>query len=838
MDISQNSGSMRRKDRDGCMKIRKAVTGLALILSLMASLALGGCDGKVVSPESSSATVSGGTGEFTGISGSTGTGGSKDVSGTSSKNNASGTKSSSSGSGSSQSNPTVPANDKRIPAAYGTAQWKPFGTAAIYSAKAQNTHINQLTPASIESKDGRSHMLVNGKEVAPVSFFGSHLGGYTELTYETYEKMQKVGANYIYVDVHINISNPNVRYASVKTQLEDVIYAYPDAYLFVRYTPWASASFYGLPNSEDIVFQDGTKPGACSIASDEWIKQAVTMTREMIAYLSQDKEVASHIIGYIPLVNNSGEWFSQGYWEGMADVSEANTRKFREWLKYRYNNDVSALRKAWGNNSVTFETAKVPVTAPGLGANNDTEHLFLLEAEEQIYVDYSLYYCDLTCDRIEQLARAVKLETGGKSLFTTFYGYHCELFGAVSGHYNLTRLLQCKDVDIIGGPVGYEHREATGGIASYMSIFSSVAAAGKMWFDESDYRTYLSKNGETGFSPFANSDELIRGTQKEMAKMMVFGTGTWWADIGAQGWFNDQTFWNEVAELSDLYMKYNKVAAKAKADVAFIVDEAGMALDGAPRNVDFALIRGSRQPIYKSGLNFGYYLLDDLLNGKVEAKMLVMLSCNSLSDSQLQALKKQVQQDGRTVLWMNGFGELTADQVKKLTGFQYSLVEKTGSESLTLPNNSSYGFPGASSFNAQLYDVYTKITAGNGVTTLGTLSGGAPGLSAVKAGKSTQMFYVGYNLTSELLRAVAESAGIPVYAAGNDTYYGNGSLSFINAGTAGNKTLSLPKKSDVYCYYTRRWYTGVTSVTLNMKAGQNELFFIGSKSALQAAGIG
>lgn len=180
-----------------------------------------------------------------------------------------------------------------------------------------------------------------------------------------------------------------------------------------------------------------------------------------------------------------------------------------------------------------------------------------------------------------------------------------------------------------------------------------------------------------------------------------------------------------------------------------------MALDGAHRTVDINLIRESRGPIYKSGLNFGYYLLDDLLDGKVDAKMLVMLSCNSLSDSQLQTLKKQVQQDGRTVLWMNGFGELSAAQVKELTGFQYSLVEKTGSDTLTLPANSGLNFPGCTSFGARLYDVYTKVATGSGVTVLGTLSGGDPGLSAVKVGQSTQLFYVGYNLTSELLRAVA-----------------------------------------------------------------------------------
>lgn len=57
-------------------------------------------------------------------------------------------------------------------------------------------------------------------------------------------------------------------------------------------------------------------------------------------------------------------------------------------------------------------------------------------------------------------------------------------------------MLQCEDVDILAGPVGYSEREATGGIASYMTIVSSVAEAGKMWFDESDYRTYLSKDEE------------------------------------------------------------------------------------------------------------------------------------------------------------------------------------------------------------------------------------------------------------------------------------------------------------------------------------------------------
>jgi len=49
---------------------------------------------------------------------------------------------------------------------------------------------------------------------------------------------------------------------------------------------------------------------------------------------------------------------------GWYDYSEFAKQRFREWLRKRYNNNVSSLQKAWGNSSVTFENAEMPQPLP------------------------------------------------------------------------------------------------------------------------------------------------------------------------------------------------------------------------------------------------------------------------------------------------------------------------------------------------------------------------------------------------------------------------------------------------------------------------------------------
>lgn len=741
-------------------------------------------------------------------------------------------------SGTSSSGTSKPADAGTIiPAGYGTNAWKPFGTAKVFTDKAINTNFNAHAATSLKTVNGRTRFYVNGKEDAPIMYFGAFQSGRTDTVMSSVGHVLDAGANYIIVDVHINVTNANLRYASIKTQLEDVLYEYPDAYLIVRYTPWASPDFYGLDQGHAITYSNGNKPGAVSVASDGWAEAVVQQTREMIAYLSQYEEVASRIIGYTPLVYNSGEWFSMDYWEGPIDVSEVNTQKFREWLKYRYDNDVSALRKAWGNKTVTFDTAAIPSTIAGFNRDaNDNGKLFQLEPEYRAAVDYVLYQCDIIAYRIEQLARAVKLETNDRSLFIVFYGYYTELFSNASGHFNMDQLLNCDDIDMIAAPINYENRNE-GGTGISMTYPNSVNTHNKIWMDESDYRSYFTTEGN-GTSEIKTEDGLFEVMRREMGRLMVEGSGTWWADIAGLGWFDDKEFWVEVEELSNLYVKYNQIAGKSGYDVAFILDEAGSALSGSPWNHFWQLLRVSRHQMAYAGLNFGAYTMTDLLEGKVDADMLVMTTCYSLTAAQQKKLEAQVHKDGRTVLWNLGFGELSGSQIKSLTGMEFTQVSGFNRRSITLRPNNSLKFTGNSTIlNGTIEPVY-KVKTDAGVTVLGSFDDGTPALATKKVGNSTQVFYAGNTWDADLLQGVAKMGGVNVYLDSEDVYYGNDSLAVIHTKAAGRKTITLPKKSDVYCYFTGKWYIGVTEVSLTMDKNTTEYFFIGTQKELKAAGIG
>ncbi len=845
------------------MKQTKRVLSLlccvVLFLTLFAACKQGGestPDGSTDTPGSSTAGTSGsdattdgsGTGVTDTSAGDTGTSGSSgSATGGNSTNQTSPSKTNNTSKTTNKTQAPTQADKKPadvgtiVPAGYGSNAWKPFGQSEIFSAKPLNTNFKTHATTQVKTVDGRTRLYINGKEEAPIMTFVSFAWGAGERTdnaMETIGHMMDAGANYVFVDVHINSANPNTRYATIKTQLEDVIYEYPDAKLIVRYTPWAPPSFYGLSEDHDITYKDGTKAKAVSIASDEWAEQAIQMTREMIAYLAQDEEVASHIIGYTPLVYNSGEWFHYNYWEGSFDISPVNTAKFREWLRYRYDNDVSKLRAAWGDKAVTFETAKIPTTIAGLDRNGgDNGKVFQLEPKYRAGVDYVLYFGDLVAYRIEEFARAVKLETNDKSLFISFYGYFTELFSNASGHFNMDQLLNCDDIDMLAGPVNYENRNE-GGTGISMTYPNSVNANNKFWMDESDYRSFFNKleNG-TPTQEIKTEEGMYNVVRRVMGRLMVEGSGTWWADIGSEGWFNDKDLWVEIKELTDLYLDYNKVVGKAQYDVAFILDEAGASLSGSPWNHFMPLLRSGRHQVAYAGLNFAAYTMNDLLNGKVDADLIVMTTCYSLNADQQKKLEKQVHKDGRTVLWNLGFGELTAAQVKSLTGMDIEIVEGFKRRTINLTANNKLNFPFNGSINNTAITPVTKVKTA-GVTVLGSFDDGTPALSVKTVGKSTQVFYAGNTWSAEFLQAIAKMAGVNVYSETEDTFYANDSLAVIHTNKAGKKTITLPEKSDVYCYFTKKWYTGVTSVTLDMKANTTEYFFIGSQKELKAAGIG
>jgi len=140
--------------------------------------------------------------------------------------------------------------------------------------------------------------------------------------------------------------------------------------------------------------------------------------------------------------------------------------------------------------------------------------------------------------------------------------------------------------------------------------------------------------------------ELVRNLAQEACRNF----GTWWMDLGASGWFNDRRMWVEMARMNALDQAFLTQPAPFQPEVAAVLDERGiccLAADGS--RVTGPGIYEARAALGRLGAPYGQYLSDDVLNGRVWAKLFVFLNAWSLSPE--QRAKPAHATLGRACLW-------------------------------------------------------------------------------------------------------------------------------------------------------------------------------------------
>jgi len=124
---------------------------------------------------------------------------------------------------------------------------------------------------------------------------------------------------------------------------------------------------------------------------DEAIKAIINRYKNHPAYLGFLLQ-----FGY----SNEDNYPGTPYLKGWFDYSPFAKQRFREWLKEKYNHNVSSLREAWGNSSVNFENAEPPKPLPEI--TNSTEMIEWIngggDSRRQFY-DWQLF-------RLEEKRRA------------------------------------------------------------------------------------------------------------------------------------------------------------------------------------------------------------------------------------------------------------------------------------------------------------------------------------------------------------------------------------------------------------------------------------------------
>ncbi|MDD4871521.1 MAG: beta-galactosidase [Kiritimatiellae bacterium] len=471
-----------------------------------------------------------------------------------------------------------------------------------------------------------------------------------------------------------------------------------------------------------------------------------------------------HFAGIHPCGQNTGEWFYQDSWRRpVSGYDPATKNAFRQWLKTRGDSQA--------------DTAEPPTADERRAHPNG---LLRDPAREARLIDFARFQQQEMAEHVMAMAAACRKGTDGQKLVVFFYGYLFEFAplqcGApISGHYALSSVLKSRDIDILCSPISYTDREWLG-TAPSMTAAESVRLAGILWLNEDDSRTYLDprKQEHVQEGGLVNLEQTQQVMLRNTAQAALRGFGTWWMDLPAQGWFNDAHIWEEIIRLHDVDAAMAKRRRPFTPDIAAIIGEDSMChLPGGSAVFARPLIYEGRAALGRSGAPYGQYLLDDVIAGKVPARLQVFLSAWALTPDERAALISKRSRN-TTCVWCYAPGYLYPDRadvagIKEVTGFEARMVTPATTEVMPTGFGRKLGLVTPWGPKESIQPLFSVAATPD--DTLATYCDGSPAVALRRSDKGLDVFVGVPRLTPELVRALAKLAGVHLFTDGKATVW-------------------------------------------------------------------
>ncbi|MFA7232001.1 MAG: LamG-like jellyroll fold domain-containing protein, partial [Victivallaceae bacterium] len=179
---------------------------------------------------------------------------------------------------------------------------------------------------------------------------------------------------------------------------------------------------------------------AHSYSAESFRESAAEALRALVAHL-KTFEAGKAVAGMTLMCGTDNQWFPHVNYRGF-DYSTGAQKDFHNYLKEIYNNDVNALRKAWGNNNVTFDTAEL---APFNLRNRDNVWFLNLQNGTDRWIFDSNRYNDVgVAKTADYLGLEVK-KAFGRNVFINLYAP--DIMQGYSGRSARKIILESKGVD-------------------------------------------------------------------------------------------------------------------------------------------------------------------------------------------------------------------------------------------------------------------------------------------------------------------------------------------------------------------------------------------------------
>ncbi len=412
-----------------------------------------------------------------------------------------------------------------------------------------------------------------------------------------------------------------------------------------------------------------------SMTAEAWRAYQAELLRGLLEHCKA-QPWADRFIGVWLTGGVTEEWFAWGSNDGLfADYAKPNEAAFAAWC--------AARGLPW---------RAIPQPAERRRPGHD---LYPPDDGGKAASAYAQFASESTADTIAYFARVVKEASAGRLLAGAFYGYVIQLAGEprqhFSGHFALRRLLDCPDVDFLGGIPLHHYRTLGNGYDGPVTARESIAAAGKLYCDENDLFSWLHPIlWHQPYDPADPRGAAIAMHRRVAANDLVHGSQRQWFGLMAS-WHDDEALQREFARQCEQARTALTLDRTPVEEMAFVVDDTSFAATPP----ESSLLRYTNVALQRAvgtlGAPLRVWLLSDVDRLPDRVRFVVVADAQAATPRDIRKLQALIETGGRTILVVGPAG--LADPVTqawdleapaRLTGLPV-IVEPEGGPAMVTP---------------------------------------------------------------------------------------------------------------------------------------------------------
>jgi len=688
---------------------------------------------------------------------------------------------------------------------------------------------------AVRMERGGARLYLNGKEEYPLLAVSSSL-------LHTAQSYRKMGIRFLHPLIGMEdgwIAPGKYDWTRFDNYFSKLLELVPDAFILPRLHPYVPTWWKethpdelikcGLPidpgqyKAVEQVIEGGFNwtalgdPYAASFASEIYKRDTAAMLRDFLKHM-EASPLKSRMMGYQISGMHTGEW---------------------HYLGCRWMPDYSAPMQ------------KIAGPVPSTERRIDKGGPLMRDPEkDRDVIEFLLKYHKNTAETVAMFGKVIKEETVRRVICGTFFCYVLEnVMIQEAGHLVPEAVLTSPDFDYIATPYTYQRSNVpgyqrydsdviddagnwlgrargVGGDGAYRVLSESMRRNNKMFISEMDPSTYVEpyRRSEGG-----SGSETVEGTlkilQRDLGQVFATGHAGWLFDFGHlmppfkanKGWYDDPPMIKLIKSFADIGAKYRPILdISPVSEIAAVYEpKSWLATQhwwaeepwngfGIVISDYFGhwMVNSQARTINRVGAPTDFmYRFDLKTEDRMRFKLFLMVNTFFLTPAEVEQLQALFKGSGATVVWFYAPGYIGPErfepkQMEALTGFSFKRIDEPGPMMIRcLIDDSGTKFFRDFGVKKPHYPRFAVLPGDDkGIRVHGKWTDSDEIAFAGREHNGFTSYYVGAGpVPVEVLRWVAEKAGVRMWSTKADNVRASKGAAMIVASDTGERIVKFPQ---------------------------------------------